>query len=205
MRNLTWALVTGLLLWTSPRASAEDSAATAVVRALDTAVLGLLEASPKLDFAARVAKITPAVDAAYDVAFMAEKSLGAHWKDLSDADKQRWVALSRRFSIANYAANFGHWSQQTIDLLGEEASGNDTVVVQTKINDPQGESVEMSYRLRSTDAGWRIVDVYLKGTVSELTLRRSDYTAVIEKNGFEALVKTMEDRLVDLASGKAKR
>lgn len=205
MRNLTLTLLTGLLLWSGAPAIAEDTPATAVIRSLDTAVLALLEASPKLDFAARVAKITPAVDASYDVAFMAEKSLGSHWKELSDADKARWVALSRRFSIANYAANFDHWSHQTIDILGEEASGNDTVVVRTKINDPQGEGVEMSYRLRSTDAGWRIVDVYLKGTVSELTLRRSDYTAVIEKNGFESLVKTMEDRLTDLASGKVKR
>ena len=63
----------------------------------------------------------------------------------------------------------------------------------------------MSYRIR-TDAGeTRIVDVLLKGTVSELALRRSDYTAVLEQHGFEALVTTMQRKLDDLASGKTKR
>ncbi len=205
MRILTRMLVTGLLLCTAAVAVADDSPAAQVVRKLDDALLQVLRDSGKLDFKARVEKLTPAVDAAYDVPFMAEKSLGAHWKDLNEADQKRWIDLSRRFSIANYAANFNHWGNQTIDLLGEEPSPNDTVVVHTRINDPQGENVDMSYRLRSTDGGWKIVDVYLKGTVSELTLRRSDYTAVFEKQGFEGLVKTMEGRLADLAAGKAKR
>jgi phospholipid transport system substrate-binding protein len=63
----------------------------------------------------------------------------------------------------------------------------------------------MNYRLRATDGVWRIIDIYLKGTVSELALRRADYTALLEKNGFEALTKTMQQKLADLAAGAAKR
>ena len=136
---------------------------------------------------------------------MAEKSLGQHWSELSDADKIRWTALSREFSIANFAANFDHWTGQTIDLVGEEPGAADTVLVKTKISDPKGEPVEMNYRLRSTDGTWRIIDIYLKGTVSELALRRADYTALVEKDGFEVLVKTMEQKVADLAAGRGKR
>lgn len=199
-----WRAAVGALLVAAAAAAAE-SGATAVVSRLDEALLGTLKDAQQLGYQGRRDRMAPAVDAAYDVPFMAEKSLGAHWKHLSDADRQRWIELSREFSLANYAANFDRWAGQTIDVLGEAPAPNETAIVRTRINHPQGEPIEMSYRLRRTDAGWRIIDVYLKGTVSELALRRSDYRGVLERDGFEGLVKAMQAKIADLASGKAKR
>jgi phospholipid transport system substrate-binding protein len=186
-------------------ATAEEPEATTVVRRLNDTLLSVLKDAQRLGYEGRRARLAPAVDAAYDVPFMAEKALGRHWKTLSDADRARWISLSRQFSTANYAANFGHWSGQTIDLLGQDGAASDTVIVRTRINDPQGEGVDMSYRLHRTAEGWRIIDVYLKGTVSELALRRSDYAGVLERDGFETLATTMESRIAGLASAKAAR
>ena len=200
------ALVAAILAVTvHPPVRADESPASRVIAQLDAALLGTMRDAGQLGFQGRIDRIGPAVDAAFDLPFMAEKSLGPHWPSLSDADKARWVSLSRQFSIANFSANFDHWSNQSIDLVSEEPGAADTVMVKTKINDPQGESVEMNYRLRVTDGVWRIIDIYLKGTVSELALRRADYTALIEKDGFETLVKTMQQKVADLAAGTAKR
>ncbi|MFN8544850.1 MAG: ABC transporter substrate-binding protein [Candidatus Binatia bacterium] len=200
-----WRTIAVAVIALSRTALAADSAATATIRRLDEALLGVLQQANTLDYAGRYARLTPAVTTAFDYAFMAEKSLGQHWKTLDAPQRTRWLDLSLRFSIANYAANFDHWGGQTIDLLGEEPSANDTVVVHTRINDPKGETVEMNYRLRATDSGWKVVDIYLKGTVSELALRRADYTAVMDRDGFDGLVRTMEGKIVALAAGKAKR
>lgn len=195
----------GAFLAVAAAAAAAESGATAVVNRLNEALLGTLKDAQQLGYQGRYDRMAPAVDATYDVPFMAEKSLGAHWKRLGEADRRRWIELSREFSLANYAANFDHWGGQTIDLLGEEPAPNETTIVRTRINDPRGEPIEMSYRLRRTDAGWRIIDVYLKGTVSELALRRSDYAGVLKRDGFESLAKAMQVKIADLASGKAKR
>ena len=57
---------------------------------------------------------------------------------------------------------------------------------------------------RKTESGdWKIVDVYLKGTVSELALRRSDFTATLDREGFPALLKSIDAKNADLAAGKA--
>ena len=198
-------LAAGVALALAAPAGAEDPPATRTIRRLDETLLGVLKQADRLGFQGRAERLMPVVTESYDVPFMAEKSLGQHWKALGEADRRRWIDLSLRFSVANYAANFDHDSGQTIELLGEEAAANDTAVVRTRISDPKGESVEMSYRLRAADGGWKIIDVYLKGTVSELALRRADYTAVVERDGFEGLVKTMEGKIADLAAGKAKR
>ena len=186
------------------RAGAEASPAAQVIAHLDEGILAVMKEGEALGYQGRVARYGPLVEGAYDIAFMAEKSLGQGWKNLSETDRASWIALSREFSVANYAANFDHFSGQTIEIVGEEPGAADTQLVRTKISDPAGESIEMNYRLRATDAGWRIVDVYLKGTVSELALRRADYTSMLERSGFETLVVTMRSRIADLAAGRGR-
>ena len=56
-------------------------------------------------------------------------------------------------------------------------------------------------RLRKTDeSGWQIIDVYLDGTVSELALRRSEYSALIKREGFQALLAKLDERIETLSS-----
>jgi phospholipid transport system substrate-binding protein len=52
----------------------------------------------------------------------------------------------------------------------------------------------VDYRLHQRDGAWRIVDVYLNGTVSELALRRSEYSSVVKRDGFDALVRSIEEK-----------
>ena len=183
---------------------AEDSAATKVVDRLNGVLLGVLKDGEALGYRGRFDRLAPAMAEAFDLDFMAEKALGRHWKPLAESDRTRWVALFREFTTANYAGNFDRFSGQRFELLGEEPSTGDTTLVRTRVVVPGSEDVDLTYRLRQVDGQERIVDVYLKGTVSELALRRSDYTSVLERSGFEALVTTMRARIVDLAAGRAK-
>jgi phospholipid transport system substrate-binding protein len=77
--------------------------------------------------------------------------------------------------------------------------------VKTKVVSPGAEDVVLTYRLQKEAAGWRIIDVYLKGTVSELALRRSDFASTLERDGFDALATVINGKIADLAAGRAKR
>jgi phospholipid transport system substrate-binding protein len=186
-------------------AAADEPAATKVIARLNAALLDALEHAEQLGYRGRFDKLTPAIAAAFDVDFMAEKSIGKYWKPLSDADKARWVKLFAEFSVANYAGNLDHFSGQRFEISSQEPSQNDTVVVHTMLVDPGSENTELNYRLHDTPQGPKIVDIYLKGTVSELALRRSDYTSVLEREGFDALLATVRAKIADLASGRGKR
>jgi phospholipid transport system substrate-binding protein len=52
--------------------------------------------------------------------------------------------------------------------------------------------------MREGDAGWQIVDVFLQGTISELATRRSEFSAVLRRDGPEALVQLIQRRAEDL-------
>jgi len=206
MLRLLPALLAALALGTpSPSGSAETPPATAVIVKLDAALEDALQHAQALGYQGRFDKIAPAVAQAFDVDFMAEKVIGKYWKPLSDADRARWVALFREFTVANYAGNFDKYSGQRFEIHGQEPDQNDTTVVHATLLDPTGDNVDLNYRLHDTPAGPRIIDVYLKGTVSELALRRSDYTSVLERDGVDALLATVRTKIADLAAGRAKR
>ena len=185
-------------------AMAAQTATDAITR-LNAVLLETLKQAETLGFKGRVEKLRPAVVAAFDLPFMAEKSIGRHWKTLSDADRKRWLALFQEFTVATYAGNFDHYANQRFEISGEEPNQNDTTVVHTKLIDPGGEDTELDYRLHRTPAGPKVVDIYLKGTVSQLALQRSDFTSGLEKGGFEALSTTIRGKIDDLAAGRGKR
>ena len=184
---------------------AADSAPTAVVRQFNDALLSVLKDGEKLGYSGRYQRLRAVMQETFDLDFMAEKVLGKSWDDLSDADRTRWREVFSEFTVANYAANFDRFTGQQFEIRGEEPSANATVLVKSLVKSPGHEDVELTYRLHQVGSRWRIMDVFLKGTVSEVALRRSDYGSVLERDGFGKLVDVVRARIADLAAGRARR
>ena len=130
-------------------------------------------------------------------------AVGRHWKTASPEDQKILVQTFIRYSIANYAGRFHGYSGQHFETLAEEPSARGTRLVRTRLVDPKDEDVKLDYRLRATHGEWKIVDVYLNGTVSELALRRSEYSSLIKREGLEALLAALDERIESLASAPA--
>jgi len=193
------------MLGLSAVAGAADSGPTAVVNRFDDTLLSVLKDGESLGYEGRVKRLQPVMQEVFALDYMAEKALGRHWNDLSDADRARWRELFGEFTVANYAANFDRFTGQRFDMLGEEASTSGTVLVKTKVISPGTEDVPLTYRLQQIGGTWKIIDVFLKGTVSELALRRSDYSSALERDGFAALTSVVRAKIADLAAGRGKR
>jgi len=74
--------------------------------------------------------------------------------------------------------------------------------VKTRLINPQDENVELNYRLRQVDGKWKIIDVYLDGTVSELALRRSEFVSIVKREDLNALVAALEEKITKLKAGE---
>jgi phospholipid transport system substrate-binding protein len=155
-----------------------------------------LKNADALGLEGRRAKIAPAVQSAYDVPFMAEKILGRHWATLSETDRARWTETFGNLTIATYAERMTGFTGQQFEVLKVEPAQRDTAVVYTHVVTPKEPPIAINYRMRPDgNGGWRIVDVYLNGTVSELALRRSEYAAVLQRDGFEKLVASIDEKI----------
>ena len=190
----------------APAAAAASAAATPeaddpshVVGRLHEALLGVMKDAKTLGYEGRAARLTPVLQAVFDLPFMAEKSVGRHWETAGEQNQKDLVATFSRFTVANYAGRFDGWSGQAFRTLGVEPSTQGTMLVRTHLDEPKEEGVDLNYRLREVDGHWRIIDIYLNGTVSELALRRSEYSALIQRESFKALLAKLDERIADLA------
>jgi len=169
-----------------------------VVNELHSGLLTTMQESSTLGFQQRFDQLKPVVSDTFDVTFMGSKSVGRHWNKLSAEEQQVWLDKFVSYVTANYVGNFDQYDGESFEVLGEEEAQRDTRIVLTRLNVPGGEDVIFNYRLRMTPEGWRIIDIYLKGTVSELALRRSDFTTTLKNKGFPVLASTVDQKIDNL-------
>jgi phospholipid transport system substrate-binding protein len=159
-------------------------------------LLDVMKNAKTLGLDGRREKLAPALDATYDFPAMAQRSLATGWAKLDDGQRERFISVFRAMTLRTYATRFDGYDGERFETLGEEPSIAGTVIVRSVLHNSD-EDVHLDYRLRSTPAGFRVIDVYLSGTVSELALRRAEYTSVLERDGFEALVSALERKVSD--------
>ena len=179
-------------------AEAESGAPTAMIETFHAGLLEIMKEAKVLGFQGRIDRLAPLMGETFDLDFMASKTVGRHWKKLSDEEKARWAETFARFTTANYAGRFTGYTGEEFVTLGVEDAARGTRNVLTKIVVPDGEDVQLNYRVIERDGTWKIIDVYLNGTVSELALRRSEYSSALKREGFDSLMASIEDKIEDL-------
>jgi len=178
--------------------AAEAGSPVPTVERFHAGLLDIMKHAKELGFEGRIDRLAPLMGEVFDLDFMASKTVGRYWGKLSDADKKRWAETFTRFTTANYAGRFTGYTGEEFVTLGVEDAARDTRLVLTKIVVPNDEDVQLNYRLMEREGEWRIIDVYLNGTVSELALRRSEYSSALKRDGFEQLVASIETKIADL-------
>jgi len=182
----------------------DPAQATKIVEDLHAVMLGVMKDANSLGYDGRLAKLQPAIAARYDFPFIAEKSVGLAWKDFDAAERAKLVDAITRLAGATYAARMDGFSGERFETLGTQPATQSTVVVRTQIVESTGKTTSIDYRLRNTDAGQpRIVDVFYDGTVSELAMRRSEYSALLKKGGLPELLDALEKKIAEQRTAKS--
>jgi phospholipid transport system substrate-binding protein len=120
---------------------------------------------------------------------------GRYWRQADAASQTRLVDAFRRFSTATYAARFDGYSGERFELLGVDDGPRKTQIVRTRIvGAGEKKPVSLSYVLRGGAAGWRVADVLLDAGISELAVRRSEYAAVLQRDGVDGLVRLLTEK-----------
>jgi phospholipid transport system substrate-binding protein len=182
----------------------ESHAATVPAATLSNfydALLIVMKDGQKLGFAGRRQKLAPAVTKAFDLALMTRLVVGLPWMSLSADDQKQLVGAFADFSIATYANQFDDFSGEKfeVDPKAAPAPGND-VIVKTRLIQSNGEPVQLDYLLRQEQGEWRIIDVFLSGTISQLAARRSEFSGILREQGAHGLIAVLKEKTQALAT-----
>jgi phospholipid transport system substrate-binding protein len=206
MRPLRTALTAFVLLVIATAAPAAGSPRD-VVEALHAVLLKTLQ-SGKGDIQARYALLAPELGRLYDFRRMIEVATGSFWATADEAQRDRLAEAFARLSTMIYADRFGGgYAGEKFEITGERPGPRDTVLVDTLVHRgtstplQPGETptVAVTYVLSERDGVWRIVDVLLDRSISELAVRRSEYASVLRDGGVERLIDVLTEKADKLA------
>ncbi|MFT4561206.1 MAG: phospholipid transport system substrate-binding protein [Gammaproteobacteria bacterium] len=179
--------------------SAND--AQAVVEELHATLLNAMRNAQSLGYEGRVQILNPVLAESFDFTTIGRIVTGnssEQWNALDDGQRSRFLDVFRRLSAATYASNFDGYSGEFFETLAvEEKRGR--VLVKTVIVKSDGDKVTLDYLVRENNGMWRIVNVIASG-VSDLSLKRADYTAVIKSEGLDSLIGKLTDKVANYTS-----
>jgi phospholipid transport system substrate-binding protein len=148
----------------------------------------------------RYEKLGPVIHRTFDLLHMTRVAVGPTWASLSDERRQELVDVFGQYVTATYADRFDGYAGEQFRILGEEETGHGRVIL-TQIVKSNGESVTINYLMHETTGSWKVADVYLDGTISELATRRSSFSTIIRSQGINGLVLTLKNKASGLMAG----
>lgn len=197
-RVLLAAALTGTALM--PLSLGAAGSPTATISTFFDTLLATMKDGPTIGFSGRSQRLAPAIRRALDLPLTMRLMVGPQWAGLTLDEQQQLIAAFTDFSIATYASRFDHYSGERFEVEPNTTPTNNVVNVHTKLIKSGGDTVQIDYLMRESDARWQIVHVYLAGAVSELATRRSEFSSVMRRGGAEALVDALQKKTAQLRS-----
>jgi phospholipid transport system substrate-binding protein len=178
------------------------AAATAVVSQLYDTLLAVMKQAKTLGFDGRYARLAPVIGRVFDLGLMARIAVGPTWPQIPADQQQLLTQAFIRFTVSQYAGRFDGYGGERFEVDPATQPNPNGVIVQSRLVQSNGETTTLNYLLhRGAGGGWQIIDVYLKGTISELATRRSEFAGVLQSSGAGGLARTLDQRSAALRAG----
>jgi phospholipid transport system substrate-binding protein len=194
-RSLLLALAAPLAL---PAPALAQAGPTASIEQLHAALLHIMQNADRLGVKGREAHFRPVISRVFNLDAMARIACGPPWNGFTPTQQQAVQKAFADWSIATYANRFDGFSGESFATDGEGQTERGDVMVRTRIIRPNDSPVALNYLMRQDAGTFRVVDIYLTGTISELASRRSEFTGILRDGGADRLVAELNRRTVEL-------
>jgi phospholipid transport system substrate-binding protein len=181
-----------------PAAASGTDPAVKVVEKLHAELMGVMKQADALGYKGRYQRLAPIVNYSYDLPFISKVVVGRYWSKFSPEQKEQFVKTFTKLSIATYANQFSGYSGERFKTIAAEESTRDRLLIKTVLIKPNGEEIELDYILHEKGRQWQIINVIAQG-VSDLSLKRAQYTSYLKKGGFDALLKKLNEKIEEYA------
>src|SRR5262245_54547579 len=207
-RGLIWRrLAAALVLWgfaalTPIAASAQGvGSPAACINGVNGTLHETMKKGRQLGMKGLYDRLAPILFETYDVPFMARIAVGPTWQSMPSVQQSGVVEAFSQMMVATYASRFDEYSGERFEILQTEEQPPADKIVRTRITQSNGKVVALNYLMRRSGAEWKVVDVFLDGTISELASRRAEFTAILKSGGPEALISSLRRQGDKLLAG----
>jgi phospholipid transport system substrate-binding protein len=190
------ALMLAMCVWVTPVLAVPGP--TEQLRATLDQIISVLR-NKELPQEAILDRVEVLVRSKFDFEAMSQRTLGIHWRNASPRQRARFIELFSQLLEDTYRGRIRNYTYQDerVEYVGEQVRGTrgqvDTLVISSK-------EIPVSYRVRLKGGQWLVYDVIVE-EVSLVSNYRSSYNEIIRQQGFDALLKRLENKVRELQVG----
>ena len=153
----------------------------------------LIKISDKTINSDNLAMIDDVVKNSYDLEKMGKIIIGIDWKQMDTKTQKEFINVFKRFISVNYFRRFNKINE--LDFEHQTVTDiEDKFKLARVILTADNEKFKIDYLLGFKNEKWKIFDVLLDGSISEVATKKSDFKKIIKEEGVSGLVKNLSIR-----------
>ncbi len=194
------SLLAFVLLWVATPVWAEDTTVDGPKVVVETAVNGILHALENRKDQSKLTEedrdaIRQQVEGRFDYREMARRSVGRAWNKQIPEQQAAFTETFRQLLERSYGNRLSEYHGQTVEFDDTEFKKN-KARVKTHVID-SNKVTPVFYRLHQNSGTWQVYDIKIEG-VSLVGTFRKDFKGPLKKDGFDGLLKALQDKVARL-------
>ena len=127
----------------------------------------------------------------YNAEKMIEKIIGDTWKKTNKKDQEEIIIIFQEYIARNYLKRFRKIKNPAFNYKESKKIGEKFMLVKTDLVVDK-EEVSINYLLLFDDNKWRIFDVLLAGSISEIATKKSEFSSFISDGKITPLINALK-------------
>ena len=177
----------------------EGEAAKSAVAGLQGRLIEVMKNAAGKTVPERYEMLTPAIREYFHFPIIARLAVGEYWSAATADQRERLATGVFRLTVATLATFIDGYEDQFFKVRGvTDGPAENVLIVDTMLIQPESDNHRLSYLVANRGERWGVIDAIIDGGISELNVRRSEYSRVLEEGGVEALISALNAKADEL-------
>ena len=171
----------------------ESKSESKVLESVNALHESLIQISNKKIKSKNLALMDDVVKNSYDLEKMGKMIIGVKWKKVEIKMQKEFIDVFKRFISVNYLRRFNKindldFEHQSVRVIEDKFRLAGVILI------ADNERIKIDYLLSFNNDQWKIFDVLLDGSISEIATKKSDFKKIINEEGVSGLIKNLSVR-----------
>ena len=171
----------------------ETKSESKVLESVNVLHKSLINISNKTIKSNNLALMDDVVKNSYNLEKMGKMIIGVNWKQMETKMQKEFIDVFKRFISVNYFRRFNKindldFEHQSLRVIEDKFRLASVILI------ADNERIKIDYLLGLKNDQWKIFDVLLDGSISEIATKKSDFKKIINEEGVSGLIKNLSVR-----------
>ena len=139
----------------------------------------------------RRGKLRELINPRFDFSEMAQRSLGANWKEITPEQRKEFVDLFSSLLAKTYLSRIETVKRGMVKVK-DESVDFPRAEVKTLVTN-KGDTFPINYKLLNRENNWKVYDVIIEN-IGLVANYRTEFAGIIRKDSFEGLLKMLREK-----------